>query len=150
MELTVHHSSYPSGGAGDLSAEVQGKSVRYWRAGKCAGRNASEVRAGPESRDVVAELPVNQRRPMQEPEEPFDEGSWATGVLDTARAQGMDVNVGELSGFLGGPLRQPALGVGPRQESEGLVVPVKPVKAGGGKGPWFRYAQEGAAERRLA
>ena len=27
---------------------------------------------------------------------------------------------------------------GPVQESEGHVVPLKPVKAGGGKEPWFR------------
>ena len=149
MDLTVHHSSYPGARAGDQRCEVRGTTVRYRRAGKCAGRNASEVRAGPESRDAVAELPCNQRRPTQEPEQPFDEGSWAAGVLGTARTQGVDVNVGDLSGRFSGPLRQLTLGVGPIQESEGLIVPTKPAKAGGGKGPWFRYALEGVAVRRL-
>ena len=87
---------------------------------------------------------------MQKPEQPFSDGFWVVGVVDTARTQGMDVNVGALSGRFGVPLEQLTFGVGPRQESEGLVVPVKPVKAGGRKGPWFRYALEGAAVRRLA
>lgn len=32
---------------------------------------------------------------------------------------------------------QPTLGVGPRWASEGLIVPMKPGNAGGGKEPWF-------------
>ena len=35
-----------------------------------------------------------------------------------------------------------AIGSGPRRESEGLIVPSKPAKAGGGKEPWFWSAFE--------
>jgi hypothetical protein len=42
------------------------------------------------------------------------------------------------------------LGGGPRWASEGLIVPRKPGNAGGGKGPWFWVASDGAEERRLA
>jgi len=39
--------------------------------------------------------------------------------------------------------RQPPPGQAwPRRESEGLIVPLRPVKAGGGKEPWFWNAFE--------
>lgn len=45
---------------------------------------------------------------------------------------------------------QPAFGVGPPQESEGPIGPMKPAKAGGGKGPWFRVRTDEPRGRGLA
>jgi hypothetical protein len=36
---------------------------------------------------------------------------------------------------------------GHRRVAEGLVVPMKPGNAGGGKGPWFQGADEAAREK---
>jgi len=40
-------------------------------------------------------------------------------------------------------------GGGPKRESEGLVVPARPVKAGGGKGPWFRVLPKETKSREI-
>lgn len=45
---------------------------------------------------------------------------------------------------------QPDAWSGPMQETEGLIVPLKPVKAGGGKGPWFRVRSREQRVGRLA
>ena len=39
-------------------------------------------------------------------------------------------------------------GSAPLQESEGLIVLLKPGNAGGGKGPWFGYACRTSERRR--
>ncbi len=41
---------------------------------------------------------------------------------------------------------QAFLASGRRRVAEGLVVPMKPGNAGGGKGPWFQGADEAARD----
>lgn len=50
----------------------------------------------------------------------------------------------------GGCASQPDFWSGPTQETEGSIVPLKPVKAGGGKGPWFRVRLKEQRMGRLA
>ena len=42
-EVSVRLGSYPGDGAGDRAVEAPGTAVRFGRASKCAGRNASEA-----------------------------------------------------------------------------------------------------------
>ena len=74
--------------------------------------------------------------------QPIDDGGSLAGVLDTARTETLRFNTGDLQRCRG-CARQTGGCPGPMQESEGLVVPSKPVKAGGGKGPWFRVCPKG-------
>ena len=83
------------------------------------------------------------------PRRPIYDGGSLAGVRDTARMETQRFNLGYLQRcrrrvrLTGGSL-------GPKQESEGLVVPMKPVKAGGGKEPWFRVRLMGSQTRRVA
>ena len=63
----------------------------------------------------------------------------ATGVLGTARTETRHARPSRPAAVKGW---HPETGLSsrPRQESEGLMVPVKPVKAGGGTEPWSRHA----------
>ncbi len=56
------------------------------------------------------------------------------GVVGAARAYAVTGNTGGLLGCRGNPATP--LGWA-RQASEGLIVPLKPDNAGGGKEPWF-------------
>jgi hypothetical protein len=42
-EVSVRLGSYPGDGAGDRAVEAPGTEVRFGRASKCAGHNASEA-----------------------------------------------------------------------------------------------------------
>jgi RNA-directed DNA polymerase len=75
------------------------------------------------------------------------EGQRSTGAVGTARVQGKVRNTGELAGWDGDP-NTPQGWLG--QQSEGPMVPAKPVKAGGGTGPWFRVFSEEWTRGRLA
>ena len=70
------------------------------------------------------------------------------GVVGAARTHTMDGNAGDLFGL--SQRRQRIHGMRVRQESEGLIRPMKSGNAGGGKEPWFGSALEGAEIRRLA
>ncbi len=61
--------------------------------------------------------------------------------------QGKVRNTGDLAGWVRDP-NTPKEWLG--QESEGPMVPAKPVKAGGGTGPWFRVLGEEWTRGRLA
>lgn len=79
---------------------------------------------------------------------PICEGGSLAGVLDTTRMKTGVRNLGRPASRSGSHLTN---GVRPKpvQESEGLVVLTKLVKASGGKGPWFRVRQWESMARRL-
>ncbi len=72
-----------------------------------------------------------------------------TGVVGMARTHARMFNAGDLSWSWSG-FQQLSVRLGLRQESEGLMVPLKPVKAGGGTGPWFRVRFKESRVGRLA
>jgi hypothetical protein len=71
------------------------------------------------------------------------------GVVGTARMQTWMFNTGDLSWCQSG-IWQPDVRSGLRQESEGLMVPSRSVKAGGGTEPWFRVRLKETRVGRLA
>ena len=83
------------------------------------------------------------------PRQPIYDGGSLAGVLDTARMETQRFNLGYLQRCWGCAWQTEG-SLGPMQESEGPVVPVKPVKAGGGKGPWFRVRPMGSQTGRVA
>ena len=64
-EVSGRLGSYPGDGEGDRTIEAPGTKVRFGRASKCTGRNASEAWAGLESLNAGAESPLNRRRPSR-------------------------------------------------------------------------------------
>lgn len=68
--------------------------------------------------------------------------------METARREGQGRNTGDppRRGFASPTVLRRD---GPKRESEGPVVPKKPVKAGGGKGPWFRMLPMGKKNREI-
>ena len=123
--------------------------VASGRLSEPVGRNASEVRAGLDNRSADADPPGQWGRQHGTGKETVRMHLYrSAGVVDTARWQGN-------AGHRGRPV---VVGFGPdamasvaaRQESEGIVVLTKPGNSGGGKGPHFWHACEGAEERRLA
>ena len=56
--------------------------------------------------------------------------------MGAARTHAVIRNTGDLSGCQGAP-GNGSIGRRARQESEGLIVLMKPGNAGGGKEPWF-------------
>jgi hypothetical protein len=73
--------------------------------------------------------------------------SASPGWWVTACQQGTTGNTGSPSEVAGDRLgHQARLASGYRRVAEGLVVPMKPGNAGGGKGPWFQGADEAARE----
>ena len=71
------------------------------------------------------------------------------GVVGAARTHAGTGNTGGLSGWRGDSANGPAEGRA-RQASEGLIVPMKPGNAGGGKGPWFGVRSNEPRRGRLA
>ena len=118
---------------------------------KHAGRNASEARAGLEKHSRERRAPPTWAKAAAAgpSNRPRTTGPLA-GVMGAARMQASVRNTGDLTWCGRTPRPQPILGVGPRQESEGPILPPKPVKAGGGKGPWFGTRPEEPRGRGLA
>ena len=58
------------------------------------------------------------------------------GVVSAARTHAVIRNTGNLSGCRGDP-GNASIGRRARQASEGLIRPLSPGNAGGGKEPWF-------------
>ena len=73
--------------------------------------------------------------------------SASPGWWVTACQQGTTGNTGSPSEVAGDRLgHQTHLASGRRRVAEGLVLPMKPGNAGGGKGPWFQGADGAARE----
>jgi hypothetical protein len=135
-ELSVRLLSYPDVREGDRPGEALGTEAR-------AGGSAS-VRAATQVKPEQAPKVV-----MRAPSRCFGgEGRWDRSEQPTSedrstrRGSGRSTHahVGAQHGRPAEARGQPrnrAEMDGRRQESEGLVVPLMPVKAGGGKGPWF-------------
>jgi len=149
-ELSVRLGSYPDGAAGQSAAsKLRGQSPR----------EAGEQTRGPQ-RAVNPEQAskVLSRTPTRLP---FGEGRCAAGKEPTSapaavrRGNGSGTR-GRFSVQRGRPVR--VRGGGPQRcgrhrrarESEGLIVPLKPGNAGGGKGPHLRALPKGTREGGLA
>jgi hypothetical protein len=135
-ELSVHLGSYLGGGEGDRPVEAPGTKVR--EGGLASVRAATRVKPEQASKGR-----------MRAPSRPyFGEGrrGWSEQPTDEDRSarrgngRGTHTRIGAQHGrpaAVRGSGAQPSSGDGPRQESEGPIVPSKPVNAGGGNGPWF-------------
>jgi len=143
-ELSVHLGSYPGSGEGDRAAEAPGTKVRYRRASKRAGRNASEARAGLER--------INRGRRASHMKAKAAGAGWSNrpmksgpsaGVMGVACAHSTRRNVGDLPQCLS-ERRQRAYRVRLRQESEGLIVLGARESRVHGEGALVRGARMGA------
>ena len=136
-ELSVHLGSYPSVEKGDRLDEASGTEAH--EGGSASTQAVTRVKSeqAPKGRNVDAEPPLERRRLPEPSEEPTDEDSSSTGVMGTACVQTVQQDTGDLARCGAWHARNGSTRRRPRQKSEGLVVPVKPVNAGGGKEPWF-------------
>ena len=122
-------------------SELRGQKVRYRRACKRPGRNASESRAGLESVVVDADSARTGGRLPRRGEEPTSAPAAVhrgSGSSTYGRSSDATWETRSCAGLH--PQRH--LGWRRGRESERLVVPGKPGNAGGGKGPDFGCAVE--------
>jgi hypothetical protein len=82
------------------------------------------------------------------------DANWTTGLIRFAGVVGdsMPTRIDEQHGkpaLVAAAIARPtgAKGACPERVAEGLIVPMKPGNAGGGKGPWFWGADEAARGR---
>lgn len=148
-ELSVHLGSYPGGGKGDRPDEVWGTMPEKDRLANV--RAVTRVKSEQASKEAMQALSLcltgeSRRGHLRQP---IDDGGPLAGVLDTARTETLRFNTGDLQRCRGCAW-QTGVRPGPKQESEGLVVPMKPVKAGRGKGPWFRVRRTETTVGRMA
>ena len=134
--------SYPSSRGGNEAAEA-------WEKGGSFGLSASWQAVTRVNTETAPK--VTMRRPTLPGLGEGCYGSGSTGRRARSASPGWWVTACQqgTTGNTGSPLRWPgwptgALGVWPERVAEGLVVPLKPGNAGGGKGPWFQGA-DGAA-----
>src|SRR5688572_17473954 len=133
----MHLGSYPSVEKGDRLDGASGTEAH--EGGSASTRAVTRVKPeqAPKSGVVDAEPPLDRRRLPGSLEKSTGEGDPSTGVMGTARVQTVQQNTGDLARCGAWHARNGSLWNRPRQKSEGLVVPKKPVNAGGGKEPWF-------------
>lgn len=136
-EVSVHLGSYPGSGKGDRPVEASGTKIRVdglanaWAATRVKPEQASKDKMRAPNR-----LQFGEGR-WDRSEQRTDEDWSARRGMGRGTRGSRDAQHGRPVGVRGSVFPQPSLGEGPRQESEGPVVPRKPGKAGGGKGPWF-------------
>jgi hypothetical protein len=135
-ELSVHLGSYPGGGEGDRPVEALGTKAR--EGGLASVRAATRVKPEQASKGGMRapnRLKFGEGRRGRS-EQPTDEDRSAR----RGNGRGTHTRIGAQHGrpvAVRGSDPRPSSWDGPRQESEGPIVPTKPVNAGGGKGPWF-------------
>jgi hypothetical protein len=145
----VHLGSYPGGVEGDRNVEALGKGAH--EGGSASMRAATRVKPEQASKSLMRapSRPDNGEGRRDRSEEPTREDRSALrGIGRSTHADG------------GGQHGRPAAerresrkrpgAVGPSQVSEGLIVPRKPVNAGGGKEPWFGVRPDEPRGGRLA
>jgi hypothetical protein len=145
----VHFGSYPGGGEGDRTVEALG--TRAHEGGSASMQAATRVKPEQASKDLmrVPSRPDNGEGSRDRSEQPTREDrSTLRGIGRSMHAHG-----GRQHG-------RPAVErrncrnrpeeVGRAQVSEGLIVPMKPVNAGGGKEPWFGACSDELRRGRLA
>lgn len=148
-ELSVHLDSYLGGGKGDRPDEVLGTMPE--KDGLANVRAVTRVKSEQASKAAMQALSLclTGESRWSHLRQPIDDGGSLAGVRDTARMETQRFNTGDLQRCRG-CARQTGDRPGPMQESEGLIVPTKPVKAGGGKGPWFRVQPDEMRSGRVA
>jgi hypothetical protein len=106
-----------------------------------------EHRDGPEIHDAKADPAWTGGRLVRIERTGRPVRSASPGWWVTACQPGAMGNTGSPSAVAGDRLGHPARWAsGHRRVAEGLVVPLKPGNAGGGKGPWFQGADGAARE----
>ena len=149
QDVSVHLSSDPGGGEGDRAVEASGTSARS--GGSASVRAATRVKPEQASKSLMrapSPLSMDEGRGGR-PDAPTDEGRPARrGSGRSTYARG-NWQHGRPVALAGQPANGPAEGRA-RQASEGLIVPLKPGNAGGGKGPWFGVCANEPRRGRLA
>ena len=135
-EVSVGLGSYPGDGEGDQSIEAPGTETRL--GGFASVRAATRVKPEQASQGKVrAPSPLSKDEGRRgRPDAPTRDGRPArrgSGRSTYARA---DSQHGKPVGLSGRP-GNASIGSRARQASEGLIRPVNPGNAGGGKEPWF-------------
>ena len=119
--------------------------VRAALGGSCdhAGRNASEHRAGPETRNAEADPPVQWGRLPPAGKRAARAPAGSAGVVMAARMEeGDGSNTGSPAGGAHTPTGTPRGAGRAGRVADGLVIPQKPGNAGAGKEPWFESSTE--------
>ena len=138
-ELSVHLGSYPSIWEGDRPDEAPGTEGPL--SGSASVRAATRVKPEQASKIEMREPShlsdgEGRRSPS---EQPTGDDELPAGVMGAARTQTSKRDTGDLAGCeddRNGERRRPS------QESEGLIVAMKPSNVGEAKEPWFRVRSE--------
>jgi len=145
----VHLGSYPGGVEGDRNVEALGTWAH--EGGSASMRAATRVKPEQASKSLMGapSRPDNGEGRRDRLEEPSREDRSALrGIGRSTHANGggqHGIPVAERRGC-----RERPMAAGPSQESEGLIVPTRPVNAGGGKEPWFGVRPDELTGGRLA
>jgi hypothetical protein len=149
QDVSVHLGSDLGGGEGDRAAEAPGTSARF--GGSASVRAVMRVKPEQASKGLMrapSPLSMDEGR-CGRPDAPTEEGRPARrGSGHSTYARG-DWQHGRPVALAGATVNGPAEGRA-RQASEGLIVPLKPSNAGGGKGPWFGVRPNEPRTGRLA
>ena len=136
QDVSVHLGSDLGGGEGDRAVEAPGASVRS--GGSASVRAVTRVKPEQASKGLMrapSPFSMDEGR-CGRPDTPTQEGRPARrGSGHSTYARG-DWQHGRPVALAGSTANGPAEGRA-RQASEGLILPLKPSNAGGGKGPWF-------------
>jgi len=136
QDVSVHLGSDLGGGKGDRAVEAPGTSARS--GGSASVRAVTRVKPEQASKSLMrapSPLSMDEGR-CGRPDAPTNEGRSARRGSGHSTYAGGDWQHGRPVALArvmaNGPAEDRA-----RQASEGLIVPLKPSNAGGGKGPWF-------------
>jgi len=149
QDVSVHLSSNPGGGEGDRAVEAPGTSARS--GGSASVRAVTRVKPEQASKSLMrapSPLSMDEGR-CGRPDAPTDEGRSARRGSGHSTYAREDWQHGRPVGQAGHPANDTAEGRA-RQASEGLIVPLKPGNAGGGKEPWFGVRSNEPRRGRLA
>jgi hypothetical protein len=149
QDVSVHLGSDLGGGEGNRAVEAPGTSARF--GGSASVRAVTRVKPEQASKSLMrapSPLSMDEGR-CGRPDAPTEEGRSARrGSGHSTYAcgdwqHGRPVALARL--MANGPAEGRA-----RQASEGLILPLKPGNAGGGKGPWFGVRPNEPRTGRLA
>ncbi len=149
QDVSVHLSSDPGDGEGDRAVEASGTPARV--GGSASVRAATRVKPEQASKGLMrapSPLSMDEGR-CGRLDAPTDEGRPARRGSGRSTYAGGDWQHGRPVALVGVMANGPAEGRA-RQASEGLIVPLKPGNAGGGKGPWFGVRANEPRRGRLA
>ena len=149
QDVSVHLGSDLGGGEGNRAVEAPGTSARS--GGSASVRAVTRVKPEQASKGLMrapSPLSMDEGR-CGRSDAPTEEGRPARrGSGHSTYARG-DWQHGRPIALAESTANGPAEGRA-RQASEGLIVPLKPSNAGGGKGPWFGVRPDEPRTGRLA